>query len=93
MRIDLLGRVRNIKLPNAKPLLPLFEAVVNSIHSIDDMRINDGYIKILICRDNHQSGLIDGANLSAIDGFKVIDNGVGFNWENYESLSNFRYQL
>lgn len=86
MKIDLLGRVRNIKLPNAKALLPLFEAVVNSIHSIDDRRINDGYIKILICRDNHQPSLINGASFSPIDGFKVIDNGVGFNSENYESF-------
>ncbi len=32
--VDLQGRVRNLHVPTTKPLVPLFEAVVNSIQAI-----------------------------------------------------------
>lgn len=34
--IDLLGRIKNFNLPKNQPLVPLFEAVVNSIHAIQE---------------------------------------------------------
>ena len=34
MRADVMGRVRNTNLPKSKPLLPLFEAVINSFQAI-----------------------------------------------------------
>ena len=36
MESNLKGRLRNTNLPKSNALLPLFEAVVNSIHSIDE---------------------------------------------------------
>lgn len=35
LNTSLSGRLRNTNLPVTSPLFPLFEAVVNSIHSID----------------------------------------------------------
>lgn len=34
--IDLAGRVKNFNLPKKKPLIPLFEAIVNSIYAIEE---------------------------------------------------------
>lgn len=86
MKIDLVGRLRNIQLPSTKVLLPLFEAVVNSIHSIEDAKVRDGKIDIIIERGNVQTGLIDNCKMAVIEGFKIIDNGVGFTEENFVSF-------
>ena len=37
MRIDIAGKVREKKLASNKALLPLFEALVNSIHAIEEL--------------------------------------------------------
>ncbi len=37
MQTDIQGRVRNVSLPVSKPLLPLYEAIVNSIQAIEDL--------------------------------------------------------
>lgn len=34
--IDLAGRVRNFDLPQNQPLIPLYEAIVNSIYAIQE---------------------------------------------------------
>lgn len=83
------GRLRNTTLPYNQCLMPLFEAVVNSIHSIDECTNNpDPSIKIYIDR-NIQSTLeqdITAENNSPIYGFTIIDNGIGFNEANMNSF-------
>jgi hypothetical protein len=55
MQIDLAGRVKNTNLSPSKVLWPLFEAITNSIHAIEDAGINNnGRIHIMIERDNTQ---------------------------------------
>lgn len=36
--INLEGRVKNFSLPKNRPLIPLYEAVVNSIHAINERK-------------------------------------------------------
>jgi len=36
MKVDVLGCVRNTPVPKDRALLPIFEAVVNGIHSTDE---------------------------------------------------------
>jgi hypothetical protein len=48
MESDVVGRLKNTKLPLSKPLLPLFEAVVNSIHAIEDAGVQNGQITITV---------------------------------------------
>jgi hypothetical protein len=55
MKVDLVGRIGNIPLGQHRPLLPLFEAVVNSIHAIQDRQISDGSIEVFVKRDHTQS--------------------------------------
>jgi len=86
MRINLSGQIRNTHLPDSKALLPLFEAVVNSIHAIEDIGISNGSIKIFIQRENGQQGLIGQDGIAPIESFTVVDNGIGFNDKNYNSF-------
>ena len=48
MNINFQGLVDLHTLPTAEPLLPLYEAVVNSIQSINQANISDGQILIKI---------------------------------------------
>ena len=67
--------------------MPLFEAIVNSIHSIEEAGISDGWIHLHINRDFSQGNLIDNSRSTyPITGFKIIDNGMGFNNDNFESF-------
>lgn len=87
MLINLEGRVNNISLPASKALFPLYEAIVNSIHAIEDRNIENGYIDIIIKREGDQTGLIDNENFARIHSFQIIDNGVGFDNANFSSFS------
>ena len=46
MDINFKGLVDLHNLPTSEPLLPLFEAIVNSIQSIKQGKVKDGQIKI-----------------------------------------------
>src|ERR1700730_17757956 len=82
---NLRNQVRQTPLPKWKPLIPLFEAVMNSFQAIRDTRASAraGLITIDIEREQ---GLIavDDATICA---FKVADNGIGLNDENYDSFN------
>jgi len=96
MQTNLSGRLRNTSLPLTNGLLPLFEAVVNSIHSIEEagLQSGEGRIRVEIHRKDKQEHLAledskkkpgPGA-LEDIVSFKVIDNGIGFNDVNFEAF-------
>lgn len=83
---NLKGKVRNYPLPKERPLVPLYEAVVNSINAIDERRKNekfDGKIEIEVLRDRT---LFSDSDENTVCGFKVVDNGVGFNEANMRSF-------
>src|SRR5690554_7291120 len=84
--IDLKGRVNRLRLAERNMLLPVFEAVVNSIHAIEDTKISDGKIEIEIKRTAQVSLEMEGRSLPEVIGFKISDNGIGFNEDNYESF-------
>jgi len=95
MPTNLGGRLRNTPLPLTSGLLPLFEAVVNSIHAIEEAGIsnNDARIAITILRQGRQGSLDlrdskkKGPDaLEDIVGFKIEDNGIGFTDENMASF-------
>lgn len=50
MDVDLRGRVSNLSVPKGRPLMPLFEAVVNSLHAVED-RGSTGVVEIHLLRD------------------------------------------
>jgi hypothetical protein len=87
-KINLEGKIKNTNLPKSKSLLPLFEAIVNSIQSIEDLGISNGEILITIVRKKFTLSLTDSDDdsFAAITGFEICDNGIGFNDVNYESF-------
>lgn len=92
MDSNLRGRLRNTALPKSNALLPLYEAVVNSIHAIDeriekyhDLSMDESSIRVILVRDGQLSTDIDGDKGNLI-GFKIVDNGIGFDENNYLSF-------
>ncbi len=84
---DPVGRIRNLSLaPSPKnALLPLFEAVMNSIHAIEERfgkdQISKGHVDIEVIRTDDE-----------IVGFRVRDNGIGFTPGNIESFERMDSQ-
>ena len=91
MVIDIEGKVNNINLAKDKALLPLFEAIVNSIQSINALdNKKDTFINITLNRDYSQIVDKENENIAEFYPIKNIiieDNGVGFTEENYSSFS------
>lgn len=84
MNVDVVGRVNNLKLPRSKALLPVQEAVVNSIQAIGQPAT--GEIKVIVERDLTQPPLDDERYIYPVAGFRIIDNGTGFDDKNYNSF-------
>ena len=85
MEVSVVGRVNNINLPVTKALLPVFEAIINSIQACT-LNKNPN-IDLLINRNLLQPALSEDVNfLPEIIGFVIRDNGCGFNTENYNSF-------
>jgi hypothetical protein len=85
LKFNLQGRLDNTHLSEGNGLLPVFEAVVNSFHSLQEAdRFNDmGEIRVEIDR---QRGLTPDDLDGFITGFSVTDNGAGFNDQNFTSF-------
>lgn len=96
---NLAGRLKNTPLPKTHALFPLFEAVVNSIHACEDdtgKAIEGSSIAIHILREPKAASQVDLFNneprktgieaLPEIKGFRIVDNGIGFNDANMESF-------
>lgn len=82
------GKVRNTKLPKSKALLPLFEAISNAIHAIEEKGNDDGNISITVHRNGDPQILLKEPQIDKypIHTFVVEDNGVGFTSQNYKSF-------
>jgi len=97
MKSNVIGRVKNLKLPKKNVLYPLFEAIINSVDSIEEADGSErGKIEIHINRDRQTD--IEFSDDSAksippIMGFTIVDNGVGFNRKNLDSFCTSDSQL
>jgi len=80
---SLTGQVRQTYLPKWKPLLPVFEAIMNAYQAIQDATPANPRIIVNVHRDEGL-GIIDNPKIS---GFTVLDNGVGFDDINMGSFS------
>lgn len=91
---NIANKVRNTRLPRTKPLMPLFEVISNSIHSITDaikhglIEKGEGAITILCIRNGNEDTLKELPEIDnyPIHSFKIIDNGIGLNKENLTSF-------
>lgn len=90
------NRVNKLHLPKTKSLYPLFEVISNSIHAIDEAKkaelLNkNGAIEIKVIRIGKEETFKEISNTDEypIDSIEVIDNGIGFNEDNYNSFQEF----
>lgn len=88
LQTNLKGRLRNTSLPKSHGLMPVFEAVVNSIHSIEDAEydISQGEIRVEVIRSPQQQLEVGNRALDEIVGFIISDNGCGFTNTNFSSF-------
>lgn len=93
MKFDVVGRLRNTKVPLSHAFLPLFEAVVNSIHSTQD-RLGDrvaeaGRIEVRIRRVPQEvlPGMRGPRPVEQVVGIEVTDNGEGFTDANLDAFA------
>jgi hypothetical protein len=87
MQMDVPGRLRNLPaLTKTTILMPIFEAVVNSIQAIHNQP-QGGQILVEFRRSNKQLSfpLIDGQN--PIEHCVITDDGEGFTSSNYDSFN------
>lgn len=88
-KVDLVGRINKYKLSKNEILLPLYQAVVNSFQSIEELgNKKELEIRIKVLRDTRQEVLEnkDRGDSYPITGFIIEDNGIGFNENNYNSF-------
>jgi len=95
MNTSLKGRLRNTTLHRSQGLMPLFEAVVNSIHAIAEESTEPTYgeIAIDIVRSSQTKLDLDDKKSrrgappqEPIVEIRIHDNGVGFNDDNMSSF-------
>jgi len=85
LKTNLEGKVRNLPHFKGEALLPVFEAVVNSIQAIEEGgNRSSGEIEVRVVRE--AQGMLTNLDESAITGFIITDNGIGFNDANYDSF-------
>jgi len=87
LETNLKGRLRNTILPKSHGLMPVFEAVVNSIHAIEETRNADSGKIVLNVNRAAQAGLdLNAKTPQPIVGFTISDNGCGFDETNFKSF-------
>lgn len=93
---NLRNRVNKLHLPKTRPLLPLFEVISNAMHAIAEKKEkynNEGLgkIQIEVIRNGSPDLLLEINNIEEypINSFKIIDNGIGLDVENYNSFQEF----
>lgn len=85
LRTNLEGKINNLPGFKGEALLPVFEAVVNSIQAIEELGdLSKGDIRVQIHRDGQQTIFEDDAR--PIRGFEITDNGIGFTDANLDSF-------
>ena len=85
---DLEGIIRELSISEGEVLYPFYEAVVNSIQAIDE-RINcsNPRVSVYIERDKSEQNLFERYNSFPISSLRIVDNGIGFTENNYDSFS------
>lgn len=83
--VDIAGKIENLSLGATNALLPLFEAISNAKDAIEESGNYDGLIIVEMLRDDTKLNDKTRASMP-VKGFRVIDNGIGFNDDNFNSF-------
>ncbi len=93
---NLRNRVNKLYLPKTKPLFPVFEAISNSIHAIQEKTEKTdfnqvGKISIKVIRNGREEVLKDIESIEEypINSLQIKDNGIGLDEDNFISFMEF----
>ena len=85
LKTNLEGKVRHLPHFKSEALLPVFEAVVNSIQAIEESgNLQSGEIEVRIVREAQTT--FGDIEIPAIADFLITDNGIGFDDSNFDSF-------
>ena len=89
MELKIKNLVDSIDLNKSEAMLPIYESIVNSIISLNRADNKNKYVEVIIEREN----IVDnpdlfGKQVSPIKTVTIVDNGVGFTSENYDSFNS-----
>ncbi|QRN41647.1 MAG: ATP-binding protein [Neisseriaceae bacterium] len=90
METNLEGLLNDLKLPKNKALIPLFEAIANSLDAIDECEDgceNHQIIINFLANNDLITTPSENNRFSIIDGFSVSDTGMGLNAKNYQAFN------
>lgn len=90
MKTDVQGKLRNTRLATTRPLLPLFEAIINSLQAIEERNTSDrGEILIQLERADPPQQRLDSRETAEapVTAFAIEDSGIGFTDANFESFN------
>jgi hypothetical protein len=86
IRVNIANQVRQTTVLAWRPLVPLFEAVMNSFQAIKEAKLPaniPGRITVEVIRDGRQLDL----DVQPISGFRITDNGIGLDDSNFDSFN------
>ncbi len=82
---DINGIIRELRIKEEDFLLSFYELVINAIQAVEEKgSTQNGRIDIYVEREENDENLLGERAISSI---KVIDNGIGFTKENYDSFT------
>jgi len=86
IKVDIGNQVRQTVLPQWKPLLPLFEAVMNAFQAIKEADLPKNIPGRITIEIERAADLFKDET-APIDSFKITDNGIGLDDENFDSFN------
>ena len=82
---DINGIIRELRIKEEDFLLSFFELVINAIQAIEEKgNPGNGRIDIYVEREKDDANLLGEKAISSI---RIVDNGIGFTKENYDSFT------
>jgi hypothetical protein len=86
IKVDIANQVRQTTVPAWRPLLPVFEAVMNALQAIRDANLPSQIPgRVLIEVQRRDDLFADDA--PPVAGFRITDNGIGLDDENFDSFN------
>lgn len=89
-KLNILGVVKQIR-SKSNAYLPIIEAIVNSIDSIKESGRDDGFVNVILQRENCIE--VDSNFIAPIQSIEIVDNGQGFTQENRDSFDTFYSEM
>jgi hypothetical protein len=86
IKVNIANQVRQTTVLAWRPLLPLFEAVMNSFQAIKEAKLPTNVPGRITIEIKHEGKQLD-LDAPPISGFRITDNGIGLDDDNWDSFN------